>query len=487
MRSSLKILFYLRKNRLNKDGKASIMIRLTINSEMSQFAAKLDVEPELWDAKCGRVDGKTAYANRLNATLDNIKAALINHHNEIEKFDTVVTAEKVRNAFLGVESRHRTLLDLFNKHNEDVKKLVGVNKTAATLQKYQVTCKRLENFFKHQYNLSDISLKEINHMFITDFETYLRTICNCSANTTAKFMQFFKRIVIIARNNGWILTDPFANYKIRIAKVDRGYLTEQEIETIMQKEFGAKRLEQVRDIFVFSCFSGLAYIDVKNLREEHIRTSFDGNLWIMTKRHKTNVQANIPLLDVAKSILEKYLGKLPKGQLLPVLSNQKMNSYLKEIGDACGIDKRLTFHLSRHSFATLTLSKGVSIESVSKMLGHTNIKTTQIYAKITDNKIGHDMAAFADKVKDLNFGKQPQQTESGIDGRFDILSLPEKMALFSLPPTLAYDSEREKRLSVIWHNLSDEEKATLWKNAFESKKAFAFRASSVKRKSVINQ
>ena len=300
-------------------------------------------------------------------------------------------------------------------------------------------------------------------------------------------MQFFKRIVIIARNNGWILTDPFANYKIRIAKVDRGYLTEQEIETIMQKEFGAKRLEQVRDIFVFSCFSGLAYIDVKNLREEHIRTSFDGNLWIMTKRHKTNVQANIPLLDVAKSILEKYLGKLPKGQLLPVLSNQKMNSYLKEIGDACGIDKRLTFHLSRHSFATLTLSKGVSIESVSKMLGHTNIKTTQIYAKITDNKIGHDMAAFADKVKDLNFGKQPQQTESGIDGRFDILSLPEKMALFSLPPTLAYDSEREKRLSVIWHNLSDEEKATLWKNAFESKKAFAFRASSVKRKSVINQ
>jgi paraquat-inducible protein B len=163
MRSSLKILFYLRKNYLNKEGKAGIMIRLTINGEMSQFSAKLDVEPELWNAKHGRVDGKTAHANRLNATLDNIKAALINHHNEIEKFDTIVTAEKVRNAFLGLESRQRTLLDLFNKHNEDVKKLVGVSKTTATLQKYQVTYKRMENFLKYKCNLSDISLKEINN------------------------------------------------------------------------------------------------------------------------------------------------------------------------------------------------------------------------------------------------------------------------------------------------------------------------------------
>ena len=257
MRSSLKILFYLRKNYLNKESKTGVMIRLTINGEMSQFSAKLDVEPALWDAKHGRVEGKTAYANRLNATLDNIKAGLINHHNEIEKFDAIVTAKKVRGAFLGIETRKRTLLDLFNKHNEDVKNLIGINKTAATLQKYQVTYKRLENFLKYKYNLSDISLKEINHMFIMDFETYLRTICSCSANTTAKFMQFFKRIIIIAKNNGWILADPFANYKIRIAKVDRGYLTEQEIEAIMQKDFSVKRLEQVRDIFIFSCFSGI--------------------------------------------------------------------------------------------------------------------------------------------------------------------------------------------------------------------------------------
>ncbi|KAA6307764.1 Tyrosine recombinase XerD, partial [termite gut metagenome] len=189
------------------------------------------------------------------------------------------------------------------------------------------------------------------------------------------------------------------NYKIHFAKVDRGYLTQEEIEVIMNKQFAIKRLEKVRDIFVFSCFSGLAYIDAKNLRENNIRTSFDGGLWIMGKREKTGVNFNIPLLEVPKMILDKYKGSLPNNIVLPVLSNQKMNAYLKEIGDLCGIEKELTFHLARHTFATLTLSKGVSIESVSKMLGHTNIKTTQIYARITNEKISHDMAAFAGKMK----------------------------------------------------------------------------------------
>jgi integrase len=210
---------------------------------------------------------------------------------------------------------------------------------------------------------------------------------------------FFKRIVIIAKNNGWIKADPFANYKIRIKKVDRGYLQQREIEAIMAKKFSTKRLDQVRDIFIFSCFCGLAYIDVKNLRENNIRTSFDDKLWIMGKREKTGVSFTIPLLDIPRKILEKYKGTLPEDRILPVPSNQKMNAYLKEIGALCEIDKDLTFHLARHTFATLTLSKCVSIESVSKMLGHTNIRTTQIYARITDAKISHDMNAFAGKVK----------------------------------------------------------------------------------------
>ena len=205
-------------------------------------------------------------------------------------------------------------------------------------------------------------------------------------------MQFFKRIILIARNNGILIGDPFANYKIRLEKVDRGYLSEDEIKIILKKKMVSERLEQVRDVFIFSCFSGLAYVDVANLKEDNIRKSFDGNLWIITKRQKTNTDVNVPLLDIPKMILEQYKGKLPDGKVLPIISNQKLNAYLKEIADVCGIKKNLTFHCLRHTFATTTtLAKGVPIETVSKMLGHTNIETTQIYARITNNKISNDM------------------------------------------------------------------------------------------------
>lgn len=240
-------------------------------------------------------------------------------------------------------------------------------------------------------------------MFITDFEIYLRTVCDCSHNTTAKFMQFFKRIIIMARHNSWIYADPFVNYKIRLEKVDRAYLTQEEIDLIMQKEFATKRLEQVRDIFLFSCYTGLAYIDVKNLTKDNIRKSFDGNLWIMTKRQKTNVQTNIPLLDIPLKLIEKYEHKCPE-RLFPVPTNQKMNAYIKEIADLCGINKKLSFHVARHTFATLSIGYGVPIETVSKMLGHTNIKTTQIYARITDRKLSSDMEIMAKKVNGRQIG-----------------------------------------------------------------------------------
>lgn len=215
-------------------------------------------------------------------------------------------------------------------------------------------------------------------------------------------MQTLRMIIIEAKNNGWIFNDPFANYRIRLKKVDRGYLTEEELQRILQKKMPCTRLEQVRDVFIFSCFTGLAYIDVRNLTKENIRTSFDGKLWIMTHRHKTQTSVNVPLLKVPQLLLEKYEGMLPDGRLLPVLSNQKLNSYLKEIADLCGIEKNITFHLARHTFATtMTLAKGVPIETVSKMLGHTNIVTTQIYARITNDKIGRDMQALAGQLSEI--------------------------------------------------------------------------------------
>ena len=401
MKSTFSILFYIKRNGLKANGNMPIMGRITVNGTAVQFGAKVEIRPELWNVKAGKAVGRAPEVTQVNGVLESIKATMTKIYRDLQERECSVTPEKIKNTFFGIETRHQMLLELFARHNEDVFKLVGISKSKATYQKYEVTRRHLADFIRSRYNLSDISLKEINNLFITDFEVYLMSTAGCGANTTAKFMQFFKRIILIARNNGWIHTDPFANYKIRIARVDRGYLTQEEIERIMDKKFATKRLEQVRDIFVFSCFCGLAYIDVKNLRETNIRKAFDGSLWIMGKREKTGVHFNIPLLDIPKKILDKYRGALPDGGLLPVRSNQKMNSYLKEIGDVCGIDKEISFHLARHSFATLTLSKGVSIESVSKMLGHTNIQTTQIYARVINEKIRDDMALFAGKMRDV--------------------------------------------------------------------------------------
>ena len=363
-KSTFKILFYIRKNQVNKDGTVCIMVRLTVSGDVTQFSSKLNVDPKAWDVRLGKVAGNSVKARQLNDLLEDIRTSLKNHYRDIEVHESFVTAEKVRNAFLGFTAKQRTLLELFKKHNEDAQKLVGISKTPATMAKYDRCYRRIEEFMKAKYNITDIALKEINHMFITDFETYLRTVSLCNENTTAKFMQTFRMIVIMAKNNGWIYTDPFMNYKIRLKRVDRGYLTEQEIQKILKKKFPTKRLEQVRDVFIFSCFTGLSYIDIKTLK--------------------------VPLLKIPLAILKKYDGQLPKGELLPVLSNQKLNSYLKEIADLCGINKNITFHMSRHTFATMCLNNGVKMENVSKMLGHTNVRTTQQYAKVLNAEVEKD-------------------------------------------------------------------------------------------------
>lgn len=402
MKSTFKVLFYLKKGAEKKNGEVMIMARITIDGKVCQFSTKQSIHPKDWSIASCRAIGRSATIVQINKLLDEIKSSLHTIYHEMQRRDNYVTAEKVKNEFLGHGQTSETLLDMFAKHNEDVKALVGITKAAATYQKYEVTRKHLTDFIQYKYRISDISMNEITPMFINDFEVYLMTACKCSANTTAKFMQFFKRIVLIARNNGILVGDPFANYKIRLKKVDRGYLTEAEISTILKKKLVSERLEQVRDVFIFSCFCGLAYIDVKNLTQDNIRTSFDGNLWIMTKRQKTDTTVNVPVLKIPQMILEKYKGKLPGNMLLPVISNQKLNAYLKEIADVCGIEKNLTFHLARHTFATTTtLAKGVPIETVSKMLGHTNIETTQIYARITNSKISNDMEGLSDKFSGI--------------------------------------------------------------------------------------
>ena len=402
MRSTFSILFYIKKSALKSNGKAPIMARITLNGDIVQFSVKCEVDPGEWNSRAQRAIGKSAGAIKLNGFLDNVRAGIINHYREISDRESTITAEKVKNAFLGFKTNQLSLLELFDKHIKDIEIKVGKELTRVSYLRYICVRNRLELFMRSKYNISDIDLREIKYSFIYDFEIYLKSHYNCGHNAVMKLIKHLRTIVIIAKNNGWLHIDPFVNYKFQLEKYDRAFLTQQEIESIMNKTFTIKRLEQVRDVFLFSCFTGLAYIDVFNLRETNIRKSFDGNVWIMGKRSKTNVSFNVPLLDVPKMILDRYKGTLSNGELLPIISNQKMNAYLKEIADICLIDKILTFHVARHTFATtVTLSKGVSIESVSKMLGHTNIKTTQIYARITDNKISNEMNILAGKLKGI--------------------------------------------------------------------------------------
>ena len=412
-RSTFKVLFYLKKGAANNSGETMIMARITLNGVRCNFSTKQKIKETNWNVEANRATGRSSQTAQVNSLLDNIQSSLMKIYQEMLLVDNYVTAEKVRNAFMGTSENCTTILQLFDKHNEDVKALVGISKSTATLQKYSVARRHLSEFIRHKYNMSDMYVNEINAMFISNFDVYMRTIACCGANTTAKFLQTFKRIIIIAKDNGLIKADPFANYKIRIAKVDRGYLSQDEVNKIAEKKLCSERLEQVRDIFIFSCFCGLAYIDVKNLTDSNIKKSFDGKQWIMTKRQKTNTKVEVPLLPIPERIINKYRGKQKNGLLLPVISNQKLNSYLKEIGDVCGIEKNLTFHLARHTFATTTtLANGIPIETVSKMLGHTNISTTQIYARITNDKISKDMEGLSEKFSVTENLMQPAENKS---------------------------------------------------------------------------
>ena len=393
MKSTFKVLFYLKKGSEKKNGEVMIMARITIDGKLCQFSTKQSILPENWNIAAGKAKGKDA--GRINALLEDIKASLNNIYHEQQRRDNYVTAEKVKNEFLGHSEKHETILDLFKKHNDDVKQLVGISKTIATYRKYEVTRRHLAEFIQSKYNISDIAINEITPMFITDFELYLRTTCKCSYNTTAKFMQFFKRIILIARNNGILIGDPFANYKIRLEKVDRGYLSEDEIKIILKKKMVSERLENVRDLFIFSCFTGLAFSDIHGLRKEHIVEDSNGVRWIRKGRQKTKIMCNIPLMEVPLKILEKYSTNeycRKHGVLFPVLCNQKMNACLKELADICGIKKTLTTHVARHTFATFALANGVSIESVAKMLGHTNVQMTRHYARVLDRTVIREMS-----------------------------------------------------------------------------------------------
>ncbi|WP_165021943.1 site-specific integrase [Dysgonomonas sp. ZJ279] len=358
MKATFRTLFYLRKNRPNSNGLVSIMARITVNGQITQFNTKLEVNPDIWDTKLGKVKGRNADATNLNRLLDNLRTKMDKIYNKLMDTKGYALPETIKNILFGIDPERKTLLQYFTLHNEQYKLKVGKTTSQITYSRYELTKERIEEFIKKEYKLSDIPLPEIDFLFVEKFYLLLRNDHDCSNNTAMKFIQRFRSVFNFCVNLGAeIKINPFANFKFHTEKVHREVLTQEEINLIYNKKFSTQRLEQVRDIFIFCCYTGLSYSDVLKLQEDEIRRSFDKNLWIMTEQKKTNEKVNVMLLDIPLAIIDKYSkqGKLHGGRLFPVSTNQKMNEYLKEIADLCGLKRTLSTHVARHTFATFLL------------------------------------------------------------------------------------------------------------------------------------
>ena len=401
MKTKVSILFYAKKAKAAVNGLIPIYTRITINGKRIELSTNRFVEMSKWSTEAGKMKGASEEARSINNHLDLLKSQIRDAEMELIHKKIVITTETIKSKLLGVDERARMLVPIFQDHNNKIKELIGKEYAPGTLERYTTSLRHTIEFMQWKYNVSDIDITKIDHAFITDYEFWLRSVRNCANNTAVKYIKNFNKIIKICLANHWIEKNPFANYKSKVKEVERVYLTEDEIQSIMEKEFKTERLSLVRDIFLFSCFTGLAYIDVKNLTKSHISFGIDGEKWVFTHRQKTESASKIPILPVTQMIIDKYENHPQcnnEDKLLPILSNQKMNAYLKELADICNIEKELTFHIARHTFATtVTLTNGVPIESVSKMLGHKNLRTTQHYAKVLDKKVSEDMRILKDK------------------------------------------------------------------------------------------
>jgi site-specific recombinase XerD len=355
------------------------------------------VQEAQWLPTACRMKGNGNEARQLNLYLDTLTGKVLKLERELVQDGKPITIDSFREKWLGLADKPRMLLELFQQHNDQIAALIQVGQDFApgTLERYKTARDHTLSFLQWKYKINDIDIKRLDFEFASQFEFWLKTVRRCNHNTTMKYIGNLKKIINSCIKKGWLQKDPFLGFKMTKQEVYRVALTEEDLRVISARQFGSERLNHVKDIFLFCCFTGLAYADVKKLKRTEISRGIDGEYWIFTNRQKTDTRSRIPLLPQAIAIMEKYRDYPTcenSGLVLPVLSNQKMNAYLQEIGDLCEIGKHLTFHIARHTFATtVTLSNGVPIESVSMMLGHRNLKTTEHYAKVLDGKISHDM------------------------------------------------------------------------------------------------
>jgi len=399
MRSSntFGIQFVIRLSKQKKDDPATVFARISVNGRRCEISLKKKVNPQNWDDAKGKARGTKDEIRKLNEHIERVRTLIADGYHQLVQQKKVITVDAVKSLFVGADDNEITLIKLGEYHNTEMKDKLA----DGTMKNYYTTQKYIAKFLKDKYHRNDISLAELNYKFILDFETFLsnhqpkdhqKPLHN---NGIMKHIERLCKMVNMAITMDWLEKDPFSKYKQHFDKVERFYLTKEELSSIEKKKFTIERLQVVKDLFLFSCYTGLAYIDTMNLTAGNIVKGIDGNDWLITSRQKTDTDVRIPLLPQAEELIKKYHNH-PKavnyGTLFPVISNQKMNAYLKEIADLCNINKAITFHIARHTFATtVTLSNGVPIESVSKMLGHTTIRSTQVYAKVVEQKLSEDM------------------------------------------------------------------------------------------------
>lgn len=395
-------MFYIRRDKTNKKGEAPVFMRLTINGERADASIKRFIEPHAWNSAKGKANEKSRGGKDLNLYLDAISANILRIQRDLELDKKEVSAQIILNRYLGKEQSDRhTLMEVFRAHNEKCRALSGISLAPGTVIRYETSLRLTEAFLRTTYKKEDCYLDEITHQFVEDYDFYLRTVRRCCHNTTTKYLLNFKKIIRIALAKGWMKKDPFAQVHFHFEPVEREFLEKQELKVLLNKEITITRLAQVRDIFCFCCLTGLAFMDVQQLKPEHLVADIHGKIWIRKARQKTKNMCNIPLLDEAQKIIDRYKEHpycQTHGVLLPVCSNQKMNSYLKELADICGIRKNLSTHCARHTFATLTLASGATIDNVAKMLGHANVNMTRRYAKVLDSSIMRDMEIVAENM-----------------------------------------------------------------------------------------
>lgn len=394
-RNTLSVLFIIKKAKLLKNGEAPICMRITVNKRVAEVMIKRSIPVDLWNQKKECSKGKDRVATELNHYINTVRAKVLQIHRKLEIDNKSITADIIKDCFYGRDKVQRSLLEVYAEHNEKCRALIGKEYTESTVTKFDTSINRLKEYIRSNYHRDDIMLAELDGQFIRDFDFWLKTDKHCQNNSALKHLKNLKKVVRIALANDWIKKDPFYGIHFKQEEVNVEFLSREELDILMNKDFAIKRLEQVRDIFVFCCFTALAFVDVQQLSREHLIKDNNGALWIRKARQKTSQMCNIPVLSIPQRILRKYEDNaecIKKGVLLPVISNQRMNAYLKEIADLCGITKRLTTHVARHTAATIVfLANDVSMENVSKILGHSNIRMTQHYARVLDSSIMRDM------------------------------------------------------------------------------------------------